>query len=252
METVEIRQYKNDVIYQIPHIDFVEFEAYKEKANEIADYINSIVLTEENAIEVKATLADARRIVDGINRVRIDIKKEILTHYQDFETQVKELSGIIDSADHVLRDKVKALEDLEREQKKEDLQSIFLRRLEQYDRVREYFPDCFLEWLKPTYLTKSCSRKKAEESMIEFLDIRDKDIEGADACGEEYLIEYIKVKNLSVAIKNVDDRKKIQKTIAESKEETKERTATFKVFGDKDINFTETLLKANNINYERN
>ena len=95
-------------------VKFDKFEYYKEQANEIAEYINTTVLTNDNIKEVKKDLADARKVVKGLDKIRIELRKELLVSFNDFEKQVKEIQKIIDDADTNLRDQVKALEEQER------------------------------------------------------------------------------------------------------------------------------------------
>ena len=119
--------------------------------------------------------------------------------------------------------------------------------------IVDLMPDAFERWLRPQHLNKSFTMKKVEADMVEWMRVTDNDIEGAEAMGDEYLAEYIKTGNLPEAIRNVKARKEIEAKISQAKSEddTVENTACFVVYGKKDINFVEMLLKENEIKFER-
>ena len=64
---LNIIEKQNDVIYEIPKIQFPAYEEYKEKAYAVAEHIYGMDPTEENIKETKATLAKARKLTDRLN-----------------------------------------------------------------------------------------------------------------------------------------------------------------------------------------
>ena len=126
MEDVMIRDEQTpDVKYQAAKVTFDSFPEYKDKCLLIAEHIRNTEVTEDNLPEVKKELAAARKITDELNSRKVQIKRIILADYSVFEGQVKELKGIIDSAESELRVKVNDLEDKARDQKKADIKDIF-------------------------------------------------------------------------------------------------------------------------------
>lgn len=240
----------NDVSYQIPEIQFPSYMYYREQAIALSEYVRSMEVTPENVKEVKKLLADTRKVTDRLNRKRIDIKKDILREYDTFESQVKDITGIIDEADQELRSKVRELDELERKEKLAAIWEIWQKRIQQYDRIEAYIPSAFEKWLSPVFLNKSVSLKKAEEAMTAWLKDVDKSIEAASAMGEEYLVEYIKIGDLAEAVENVSRNKSIREQINDNQEDIEtDPVKVFIVTGEKDITLTEMLLKTNNINY---
>lgn len=228
-------------------IDFDGYEQYKEMAADIAEYINGIELTEDNVKDVKKVLADARKVTDGLNRERINIQKAINSDYKEFKGKVDELIGIIDEADSALRDKVRVLEEAEREAKKEAIIELWYKRVVHY-RIYNYFTKAYELWMTPQHLNKSMSMKAVEADMTEWLEQTERDFETLEGMDDEYLVEYLNTFDLGTAIKVVNERNKRREVVHENEEG--ERTMRFIVRGDKDIKLTEMILKENGINFE--
>ena len=233
-------------------IQFPAFEHYKQQAQQIAEYINSIVLTDDNVKDVKKDLAAARKVTDGLDKKRIQIKNTILADYVGFESQVKELQAIIKGAEGELRDKVRELEEEERAVKRDSIFEIWAKRYPMYG-LSQYLNDdvVFEKWLTPQHLNKSTSMKSVEKDMVDYLEKTDKDLESIEAMDEEYLVEYLRCLNLSEAITATNIRMGIRSEITKNDQEDAgdEATAAFIIKGEKDIKFTEMLLRENCIEF---
>lgn len=248
---MELRPYDprgTDVVFQKAPITFPAFDYYRQQATKMAEYINSIALTEDNVKEVKKDLASARKITDELNKRRIAIKKTILEDFDIFENEVKELSGIISEAENSLREKVKELEENERREKEECIFEIWNKRASLYQ-IHDLLPDAFHEWLTPQHLNKSVSLKKVESDMTEWLEKTEREITTLRSLGNEYLVEYLGSLDMSGAIEAVNRRNEIRETLNEAEDD--EHTATFIITGEKEIKLTELLLKENNIEFIR-
>lgn len=248
----EIVEREHDVSYQVPEIKFTGYEDYKLQATEIGSYIRSLSVTPENVKDVKSTLAKARKVTERLNRVRIDIKKEILANYQIFESQVKEITDIIDGADSELREKVRVLDQMERDAKLEEIKILWNKRISQYEQIQKYIPDAFDRWSNPKHLNKTVTMKTIEADMTAWMKETDKNLGTAALMGDDYLYEYARIGDLGQAIDNVKDREAWAAEHAE--EELEELTAadpvaTFTIIGKKDIALTERLLNENEIAY---
>lgn len=236
------------VVYAPAKIDFPGFEEYKLAASEIAEYINGIELTQDNVKEVKKVLADARKVTDGLNKRRIEIKKAINSEYSEFEVMVKDLCTIIDDADHKLRDKVKVIEEAEREEKKKKILELWNKRVTHYT-INNYFPDAWELWLNPVHLNKSVSMKSVEADMTDWLEETEGAFNVLSGMDDEYTVEYIGCLDLKTAIQNVNDRRKIKELFSLDEEEDTEK-AHFIIRGEKNITLTKLLLKDNGIDFE--
>lgn len=242
---------QHDVTVATAPVNFPAYEHYKQQAQQIAEYINGIVLTEDNVKDVKKELAAARKITDGLDRKRIDIRKVILSDYTKFEEQVKEIQKIIKDAEDELRVKVREMDEEERAAKKEEIHAIWCKRYPMYS-LSQYLEEdaVFEKWLTPQHLNKTASIKSVEKDMVEWLEKTDKDLKSIELMDKEYLIEYLNCLDLSEAIAATNIRMGIRSEIDKDEEdEGDEATAAFIITGEKDIKFTEMLLKENDIEF---
>lgn len=237
-----------DVTFETARVAFPAFTFYREQALEIAEYVRSVAVTEDNVKDVKKELAQVRKVTDELARRRIAIKREILTDFDVFEAEVKDLSEIISDAERELRAKVRELDEAERDRKEEQIRELWDKKAAFYQ-INQYIPNAFNVWLIPSYLNKSVSMKSIEREMTEWLETTEKEISTLKAMDDEYLVEYLGVLDMAKAINNVNERREIRETISEETEETD--TATFIVTGEKDIKLAEVLLKSYEINYIR-
>jgi hypothetical protein len=237
-----------DVSFEPAKVIFPAFEFYKKQAGAIAEYVQSIEVTDENIKDVKKELAQVRKVTDELSKRRIAIKREILTDFDVFEAEVKELSGIISSAEDELRGKVRELDEIERENKKAAVYELWYKRSSSY--AAAGIPEAVLHFLKPQHLNKSTSMKAIEKEMVEWLEKSEAEINTLRKMGDEYYIEYLKNPDMTQAIQAVDERNTLKEMYLEN-EENETATATFIITGEKDITLTEMLLKSNNINFIR-
>lgn len=249
---LEIIEKQNDVTYDVARVDFPAYEEYKEKAYAVAEYIYNMEATPENIKETKATLANARKLTDRLNRVRIDMKKAILQNYTTFEAQVKEIAGIIDDADKELRAKVRDLDEAEREEKKKEIYEIWLKRVPDYDYdlMETVFPNAFERWLTPKHLNKSTSMKQVEADMTEWIRKTLDDIYAAKEMGDEYVEAYSWTEDLAKAIAEVHRREDALDALhGLTDPDEEEASQTFVVYGWDDISKAEDLLRRNEIKF---
>ena len=249
---LEIIEKQDDVTYEVPQVNFPAYEEYKEKAYAVAEYIYNMEATEENIKETKAALAKARKLTDKLNRARIDMKKEILKNYTTFESQVKEIIGIIDDADKEIRAKVKDMEEAERQRKKEAIHELWLKRIPSYDYdlLNAVIPNAFDRWLTPKHLNKSTSMKSIETEMTAWLQRTLTEISTLKDMGDDYLEAYSYTGDMAAAIKQVQQREDFLDTMHGLKsEDLEEPSQTFIVYGWDNISKAEDLLRRNEIKF---
>ena len=241
-----------DVTFTVPVITFPGYEAARKRAEEVAEYINSVNLTEDNLPEVKKMLANARKLVAALDDRRKDIKKAVTEPVKGFEEQIKDITGIIDGADSQLRAQVRAIEEKEREEKQLILQQLWDLRLMHYSFGR-YIPEAFSMWLEPRHLNKSTTVRSAEDEMVAFMEAIEKDVAAILAMpeSEDIMIEYAGTLNLADALEAVRQQREYREKAFESRPEKAEETAAFFVSGKANITLTEKLLQENGIEYRR-
>lgn len=239
------------ITYSLGQISFPNYEEVIQWAKEVAEALNNTELREDNVKDVKASLAAARKVVDGINARRIEVKKALLTPYDTLEAQVKVITNIINEADGVLRDKVRAMEEAERDAKRETLKGIWDLRIPLYT-FTDIIPDPFDRWVTPQHLNKTTSIKKCEDDMAAWMEQREQDIATIKRLPDatQILISYAACLDLTRAIQVGQEQAKREREVTTSNPAGL-LVATFVITGEKDIQLAELLFKTNNIDYRR-
>ena len=233
-------------------IKFNQYEQLKEQATELATYINEIEVNEENIKYSKRLLAAVNKRVKEIEDRRIAIKKEILSPYHDFESCVKEIVQIVKDADNVVRNQVKELEEHERELKRVAIRDIFEKRVKHY-----FFKDVFKfeNFIKPNHLNKSVSMNAIEKELVDWLEKIEADILVINSLpnAEAILTEYYDTKDLSTAIKIVNDYEHRKNNVVELVQPEAAPKKTVKTIieleDENDLSQIETFLRFSNIKY---
>ena len=186
-------------------IRFDEYQLYRQRAEEARDYLLTLDVSPESEQECKRIVATARKISDQLNQEKIRIKKEVLSPYMDFEDKVKEIIGIITEGENVARDKLKAIDDQRREEKKEAIRQI-------WDARARWFSNCeyltFDMFLQDRHLNKTVPISDVEKEMVQFLQEKGDNIRflSQKPLKDEYIAEYLECFNLVKAMETVDRR----------------------------------------------
>lgn len=150
---------KVEEIKSLAPIQF-NYEDIKKWVTEKAKEYKSVVYTEETITAAKSDRATLNKVAKAINDEKIRIKKEVLKPFEDFETKCKELQGIITDASSSIDAQVKAFEEKEQNEKKEQIKSVF-------DAYIGDYKDLILFDLifNPRWLNKTYTMKKIEEEI---------------------------------------------------------------------------------------
>ncbi len=150
---------KVEEIKSLAPIQF-NYEDIKKWVTEKAKEYKSVVYTEETITAAKSDRATLNKVAKAINDEKIRIKKEVLKPFEDFENKCKELQGIITDASSSIDAQVKAFEEKEQNEKKEQIKAIF-------DAYIGDYKDLILFDLifNPRWLNKTYTMKKIEEEI---------------------------------------------------------------------------------------
>ena len=137
------------------------FDELKVELTERLHHYNNLVVTEDAIKEAKADLAKLRKLRDAIDTRRKEVKRQYMEPYNAFEARAKELTALIDAPVAAINNQVKAFENMEKEQKRNEIQAA-------YDylvpaTIKEIIPlDRILD---PRWLNKSTTMKSVEEAI---------------------------------------------------------------------------------------
>ena len=233
-------------------VEFGDYETIKHQAIKLADFIKTVEVNEDNLKESKKMLAAVNKRKKELEDERIRIKKVMLEPYQGFEAQVKDIVAIVDDANDVVRQQVKQLEEIERQQKQDVLQELFEKRKKMYTLSHLLQ---FEHFFQPKYLNKTTSIETVENEMIDFLEGTEKDMKVMQNLQDtiSYIHAYLKSFDLATAISQVDEEKQRKQQIQAFQGKTKAaalKRFTFTVFNEKDKMLLEMFMQQNQIQYE--
>ena len=184
----------------IKKIDW-NYEELKQEITTRANDYKTLVYTDDNIKDAKSDRANLNKFIKVLDTKRKDVKKMMLEPYTEFESQVKELIGIIGEANNNIDSQVKAYE-----QKKRD---------EKLVKVQEIYDGIFggsdllsvITWeraFKPTYLNATTTLKSIKTEMTELLERVTNELNIIDNDNGEYQFEmkeaYLKDFNMAEAL----------------------------------------------------
>lgn len=233
-------------------VEFNGFVTLKGQAIQLSEQITQVEVTDENIQSSKKLLAAVNKRVKEIEDRRIAIKKELLEPYTEFESQVKEIVGIVKDADNIVRSQLKDLEEKERATKEDNIREIFNKRFAHYD-----FGNMFdyIDFIKPQHLNKSVSMKTVETEMVEWLERIDADIKVINSLpnAEDVLTEYHDTKDVTVALTIVNAREERKKMVQQAKPKVTpsiKQSFFITIEDEKDYKMVEMFMQQNNIQYK--
>ena len=200
------------------------FEAVRDwLTEELAPYATMVVSPDAIA-DAKKTRANIRKVKDSIESQRKAIKKLWNKPYEQYEAKCKELTGIVDDAVSNIDGQIKAMENEEKEAKRQRLSDFFDDH--SYD-VADYitFDDVF----DPKWLNATFSEIDAANAITASIEDFKEGLDTIRSMNSPYeaamLSEYGKTKNLSKAIAEGRRLEAIQK--AEEDRKAKEAESVF-------------------------
>lgn len=206
---MEVTLKNEDIKMVVGDIEFPQKEELINQAQKVADYVNSLTITEENQKIAKKKLAEVKKLIKQLDDERKRIKKEYTLPLTKFENDFKEIKAIIDEAEQEQRKKLKAFDEAEKEMKYQKIEKMFLEQVSAYGLENILNIDHFF---KNEMLNKSYSMKKIEEELCLWLEKTADDLYLIDnfEYAEEIKLEYLGMckGNIRLAKETVESRHK--------------------------------------------
>lgn len=121
---------------QLGKIEF-NFLEIKDKLSSMMELYKDAQFNEDTSAEAKKEVATLRKIKKALNDRRIQVKKEYMEPYDDFETKVKELTNLIDEPIVLIDRQVQVFEERKKEEKKQKIRNTYT---ELIGDMEEYLP----------------------------------------------------------------------------------------------------------------
>ena len=147
-------------ITQTPGNIECNFDELKETLADHLKIYEEMPVSLENKAERKKDLAMLRKVKKAVSDRRSEVKRQGLEPYNVFDTQVRELLGLIDRPVAVIDDQIKELESRERMKKLEEIKTLF------GDMAADYTDWLTLEMIfDEKWLNATTSIKKVKEEL---------------------------------------------------------------------------------------
>ena len=147
-------------ITQTPGNIECNFDELKETLADHLKIYEEMPVSLENKAERKKDLAMLRKVKKAVSDRRSEVKRQWLEPYNVFDTQVRELLGLIDRPVAVIDDQIKELESRERMKKLEEIKTLF------GDMAADYADWLTLEMIfDEKWLNATTSMKKVKEEL---------------------------------------------------------------------------------------
>lgn len=209
------------------HIE-TNFEAVDAYLTEAMAPYTQLVVTEDSIGDAKKTLAQLRKLKDGINAQKIAVKREWMKPYTEYEDKAKQLMSRVEAGISNIDGQVKDYDSRRKEQKLQELKDYFDQEASRY-RVEEY-----LDWnliRNPKWANASFSVEDAENEISGIITRTAGDVDYITGMGSPFeaamLEEYRKCRDLRAVLalelrlkarQEAEERKKAEK-VAETLQE---------------------------------
>jgi len=207
----------------IPQKIIFNFDEIKQNLSvNLEKYKNMVV--EEGAIkEAKAERAKINKLKTALEDKRKEIKAACLAPYNDFEVEIKQLTGMMDEAMSVIDVQTKAFDDKEKSDKKASLESFYKANAKTLQDVIS-----FERIFNPKWLNKTVAQITATQEIMGIIERIEKDTNEIDGLDHAYTLQvkdkYFQTLDLSAALAEGRRIAEVQKALEEkAAREAKER-----------------------------
>ena len=200
MNDIQFEVITDLAVLNTQHIE-TNFEAVDAYLTEAMEPYTQMVVTEDSILDAKKTLAQLRKLRDGINSQKIAVKREWMKPYTEYEDKAKQLMSRVEAGISNIDGQVKDYDSRRKEQKLQDLKDYFDQEASRY-RVEEY-----LDWnliRNPKWANASFSVEDAENEISGIITDTAKDVDYITGMGSPFeaamLEEYRKCRDLRAVL----------------------------------------------------
>lgn len=146
---------------QLPVIQ-INFEEMKQALNEKLGEYKGIVVTDESLSLCKTDQKDLSKIKRTIDTYRKDKKKELSVPITEFETQCKQLIGLVEKVEKPIKEGIQVFDDKKREEKKQKALDIIYEAIQEHGLNKKYAPKLNV---LPKYMNLTTTLKSIKEDV---------------------------------------------------------------------------------------
>lgn len=212
-------------IKELQPISF-NYEELKENLSEKLKVYANAVYTEDTIKEAEKDRANLNKLSKALNDKKIEIKKQVLKPFDDYENKTKELTGMIGEATSNIDKQIKNFEQKQKDDKLKQIAEIFEKNVGELVDIFNFDKIYNEQWLN-----KTCTMKKIEADILHSITRANQDLNVIQNLGVDKELEvrltsyYFNEANLSLSAtmqekakieeqqKKVEELQKKQKSI---------------------------------------
>lgn len=203
------------------------FEELKTALKTELEVYKNMVFTEESKPEARKTVANLRKLKKSMNDKKLEVKKNFMVPYTDFEAQVKELDKLIDEPINFISGQIEEFERKRVEERKKLISDIYTEIITEHDTVTEYLT---LQRIYDSKWENSTTTKKTiKEGIMKHVEHVEKDLATIRSMESEFedkgIAKYKTTLELSDALTTMNQYQKQKEDILRRQEEEARRVA---------------------------
>lgn len=203
------------------------FEELKTALKAELEVYKNMVFTEETRPEARKAVANLRKLKKSMNDKKLEVKKNFMVPYADFEAQVKELDKLIDEPINFISGQIEEFERKRVEERKKLISDIYTEIITEHDTVAEYLP---LQRIYDSKWENSTTTKKTiKEGIMKHVEHVEKDLATIHSMESEFedkgIAKYKTTLELSDALTTMNQYQKQKEDILRRQEEEARRAA---------------------------
>lgn len=225
-------------IHHLPDIEF-NFEELREELESAVKKYSTIIYTDKTIKEAKSDRAKLNKLADAINSRRIQVKKEYMQAYLDFEEKIKQLLTLLEKPIIAIDQQIKSYEQTEKQDKKEKIYTVFEQIFADVPYSVSYDVVFDAKWMNRSY-----SIADIEQEIIQAAKDIKTNLSMLNMFGEIYrlpcIAAYLKRLRVSDALEEKEQLERIYREDSRIDESRKKKTSVLRL----QIEGTEQQLKA--------
>lgn len=203
------------------------FEELKTALKAELEVYKNMVFTEETRPEARKAVANLRKLKKSMNDKKLEVKKNFMVPYTDFEAQVKELDKLIDEPINFISGQIEEFERKRVEERKKLISDIYTEIITEHDTVAEYLP---LQRIYDSKWENSTTTKKTiKEGIMKHVEHVEKDLATIRSMESEFedkgIAKYKTTLELSDALTTMNQYQKQKEDILRRQEEEAQKKA---------------------------
>lgn len=151
-------------------IQFLGYEKTLDDVRKLSERMKTQEVTEENAVENKKLLAEIRKEIKKLDAERMEVKREIMTPYDELNEKIKLLKQVLGEGEEHINAQIKEITLKQQHDRKLQIKDLFIKYQKSYNAPQWITFDKFILSNATLVTNKSTSAKKIREAVVSYFE----------------------------------------------------------------------------------